>query len=62
MIKKVKKTNYRNSTTKKTLKSEFGAFKFETPRDRNGEVEPKIVPKNTRDVLELKTKFNENLK
>lgn len=44
--KKTNKTNYRNSSTKKTLKSEFGEFKFETPRDRNSEFEPKIVPKN----------------
>ena len=28
---KSEKTNYRNGTTKKTLKSQFGAFKFETP-------------------------------
>lgn len=24
----------------KNLKSEFGSFEFETPRDRNGEFEP----------------------
>lgn len=47
---KVEKTNYRNGTTKKTLKSEFGEFEFETPRDRNGEFDPRIVPKNKRDV------------
>ena len=40
------KNNYRNGSTKKILKSEFGHFEFETPRDRNGEFEPKIVPKN----------------
>ena len=38
--KKSEKTNYRNGTTKKNLKSEFGSFEFETPRDRNGEFEP----------------------
>ena len=48
--KTTEKTNYRNGTTKKNLKSEFGEFEFETPRDRNGEFEPKIVPKNKRDV------------
>ena len=47
MIKR-EKTNYRNGSTKKSLKSEFGEFEFETPRDRNGEFEPKIVPKNNR--------------
>jgi len=45
---KTEKTNYRNGTTKKKLKSEFGQFDFETPRDRNNEFEPKIVPKNKR--------------
>lgn len=29
------KINYRNGSTKKTLKSEFGEFEFETSRDRN---------------------------
>ena len=55
--KKSEKTNYRNGATKKTLKSEFGAFEFETPRDRNGEFEPKIVPKNTRDVSGIEDKI-----
>ena len=39
------KTNYRNGTTKKNLKSEFGEF------------EPKIVPKNTRDVSGIEDKI-----
>ena len=51
------KTNYRNGTTKKKLKSEFGEFEFETPRDRNGEFEPKIVPKNTRNVSGIEEKI-----
>ncbi len=51
------KTNYRNGTTKKVLKSEFGTFDFETPRDRNGEFEPKIVPKNKRDVSGIEDKI-----
>lgn len=51
------KTNYRNGTTTKTLKSEFGEFEFETPRDRNGEFEPKIVPKNVRDVSGIEDKI-----
>ena len=48
--KTTEKNNYRNGSTKKTLKSEFGEFELETPRDRNGEFEPKIVPKNKRDL------------
>lgn len=55
--KKSEKTNYRNGSTKKNLKSEFGEFEFETPRDRNGEFEPKIVPKNTRDVSGIEDKI-----
>ena len=51
------KTNYRNGTTKKNLKSEFGEFEFETPRDRNGEFDPKIVPKNVRDVSGIEDKI-----
>ena len=55
--KTTKKTNYRNGTTKKNLKSEFGEFEFETPRDRKGEFEPKIVPKNVRDVSGIEDKI-----
>lgn len=55
--KKTEKRNYRNGTTKKKLKSEFGEIDFETPRDRNGEFEPKIVPKNTRDVSGIEDKI-----
>lgn len=51
------KNNYRNGSTKKMLKSEFGEFEFETPRDRNGEFEPKIVPKNIRDVSGIEDKI-----
>ena len=51
------KNNYRNGTTKKKLKSEFGEFDFETPRDRKGEFEPKIVPKNVRDVSGIEDKI-----
>lgn len=55
--KRTDKTNYRNGVSKKTLKSEFGEFDFETPRDRNGEFEPKIVPKNKRDVSGIEDKI-----
>lgn len=55
--KKAEKTNYRNGSTKKKLKSEFGEFDFETPRDRNGEFEPQIVPKNSRDVSGIEDKI-----
>src|SRR4029078_13146349 len=37
--------NSRNGTTSKTLKGDFGELELETPRDRNGSFEPKIVSK-----------------
>lgn len=51
------KSNYRNGTTKKKLKSEFGEFDFETPRDRKNEFEPIIVPKNKRNVSGIEDKI-----
>ena len=40
--------NSRNGYSKKTVKSELGTVELNMPRDRNGEVEPKILPKNQR--------------
>src|SRR6202034_4074322 len=37
--------NSRNGVSAKTLKGEFGEMPVETPRDRNGSYEPKIVAK-----------------
>src|SRR5665213_1959982 len=37
--------NSRNGATTKTLKGDFGEVALETPRDRNGSYEPKIVGK-----------------
>ena len=37
--------NSRNGTTSKTLRGNFGAVELETPRDRAGTFEPKIVAK-----------------
>ncbi len=37
--------NSRNGKSQKTLKGDFGEMDLETPRDRNGSFEPKIVPK-----------------
>ena len=55
--KTTEKSNYRNGVSKKKIKSEFGEFDFETPRDRNNEFEPKIVPKNKRDVSGIEEKI-----
>jgi putative transposase len=41
--------NSRNGSSRKTLKGDFGKLELETPRDRNGTFEPKIVaPHQTR--------------
>jgi putative transposase len=37
--------NSRNGSTSKTVRGDFGEIEIETPRDRNGEFEPKIVGK-----------------
>ncbi|CAK7051451.1 MAG: hypothetical protein TIS_03577 [Tissierella sp.] len=38
-------TNRRNGYSSKTIKSELGPVKIHIPRDRDGQFEPKIVPK-----------------
>ena len=40
-----RRSNARNGKTSKTLKGDFGEITLETPRDRNGDFEPKIVAK-----------------
>lgn len=42
--------NKRNGYSAKIIKSQFGEFPIDNPRDRNGEFEPKIVPKYQRDI------------
>ena len=42
--------NKRNGHSTKTLKSQYGEFQIDVPRDRNGEFEPKLVPKYQRDI------------
>lgn len=53
---KIKKTNYRKGYSSKKVKSQFGEFELSVPRDRNGEFEPQIVPKNKRDISEIEEK------
>jgi putative transposase len=38
--------NSRNGSSKKKLKGDFGEIDLETPRDRNGSFEPRIIAKN----------------
>ena len=42
--------NSRNGKTGKTVRGDFGEVAIETPRDRNGEFEPKIVAKRQTSV------------
>jgi len=42
--------NSRNGSTPKTLSSEIGDFALDTPRDRAGSFEPRLVPKGARRV------------
>lgn len=42
--------NRRNGYTEKTVKTQFGEFPIEIPRDRDGTFEPVVVPKNKRNI------------
>ena len=48
--------NKRNGHSPKTLKSQYGEFQVDVPRDRNGEFEPKLIPKYQRDVSGIEEK------
>lgn len=48
--------NKRNGYTPKTVKSQYGEFEVEIPRDRNAEFEPKIIPKYQRDISGIEEK------
>jgi len=42
--------NKGNGHSTKTLKSQYGEFQTDVPRDRNGESGPKLVPKYQGDI------------
>jgi transposase-like protein len=42
-------TNRRNGKSSKTLRTDQGPMEIEVPRDRDGEFEPKIIPKHQRE-------------
>jgi putative transposase len=48
--------NSRNGYSKKTVKSELGLVELNIPRDRNGEFEPKILPKHQRNITGIEDK------
>jgi putative transposase len=55
-VKNKQTDNYRNGHSEKTVKSQYGAIDLKIPRDRNGEHEPKIIPKYKRDISGIEEK------
>ena len=51
------KTNYRNGYSKKTVHSSNGDIQLNIPRDRNGEFEPVIVEKSSKDISNIEEKI-----
>lgn len=49
--------NYRNGSTKRKLKTQFGEVEVNVPRDRNGSYEPQILDKYQRNVDGLEEKI-----
>lgn len=49
--------NSRNGYSKKTVKTELGPVQVNIPRDRNGEFEPRIVPKYQRSINGIEDKI-----
>lgn len=49
--------NYRNGSTKRKLKTQFGEVEVDVPRDRNGSYEPQILNKYQRNVDGLEEKI-----
>ena len=48
--------NKRNGYSPKTVKSQYGEFQVDIPRDRAGDFEPKIIPKYQRDISGIEEK------
>lgn len=49
--------NSRNGYSKKTVKTELGPVQINIPRDRNGDFDPKIVPKHQRSINGIEDKI-----
>lgn len=48
--------NKRNGHSTKTLKSQYGSFPIDVPRDRDGEFQPALIPKYQRDISGIEDK------
>jgi len=49
--------NYRNGSTRKTLRTEDGQLELDTPRDRSGSFEPKLAKKHQRRSISMDDKI-----
>ena len=49
--------DYRNGTKPKKLKSSYGEIPIDVPQDRDGDFEPKVVPKRKKDISEIEQKI-----
>ena len=52
----VQTSNKRNGYSPKTLKSQYGEFQIDVPRDWKGEFEPKLSTKYRRDIFGIEEK------
>jgi len=52
-----KSSNRRNGKTSKTLQSSYGPIEIESPRDREGEFDPKLVKKGQRNISSFDDKI-----
>ncbi|GFI15968.1 hypothetical protein IMSAG249_00529 [Lachnospiraceae bacterium] len=52
----VRTSNKRNGHSTKTLKSQYGEFQIDVPRDCEGEFEPKLIPKYKKDISGIEEK------
>lgn len=57
MIKQRKKDNYRNGSSKKTVKTTQGQIDINIPRDRNATFDPVIIEKHNRDISDIDNKI-----
>ncbi|MEN6570207.1 MAG: IS256 family transposase [Rikenellaceae bacterium] len=56
-VKSTVSKNYRNGYSKKTVKTQLGEVEIAVPRDRQGEYEPKIIGKYSRNVDGMEEKI-----
>ncbi|MBO8172462.1 MAG: IS256 family transposase [Bacillaceae bacterium] len=56
-VKNKKGTNSRNGYSSKKVRSDYGEVEINVPRDREGEFEPRIVPKHQRNVTGIESQI-----